>query len=333
MPEQRDSEFTWKGFQESVNNELVNNLANFTNRVLVLTHKYYNGVVPAFDENQGISSCHDKDELSFHDSELISLFDGLAEMGDKIRKFDFRAALSAFMAVSSQGNQLLQFNEPWKHVEDDPELVKVVINVGLQYVAAMSIACRPFLPATSDKLRDILQLDSILEDGEWDKMMNTLAEGEELLVPVNHKIGDASHLFSRIDDETIQSQVDKLMASSQTDTEVKSPIKSTVQFDDFTKIDIRTATITAAESHPNADKLLKLTVDLGFETRTVVSGIAKFYDPADIIGKKVSLLANLEPRKIRGIESNGMILMAEDEKGHLAFVSPENGMMNGAVVR
>ena len=333
MPEQRDSEFTWKGFQESVNNELVNNLANFTNRVIVLTHKYYDGVVPAFDENQGISSCHDKDELSFHDSELISLFDGLAEMGDNVRKFDFRAALSAFMTVSSQGNQLLQFNEPWKHVKDDPELVKVVINIGMQYVAAISIACRPFLPKTSDKLRSLLQLDPITENGEWDTMMNILAEGEELLIPNGHKIGDASHLFSRIDDEVIQTQIDKLMASSQTDKEVKSPIKTTVQFDDFTKLDIRTATITAAEAHPNADKLLKLTVDLGFETRTVVSGIAKFYSPDDIIGKKVSLLANLAPRKIRGIESNGMILMAEDDEGQLAFVSPENGMMNGAVVR
>ncbi len=333
MPEQRDSEFTWKGFQESVNNELVNNLANFTNRVIVLTNKYYDGIVPEYDENQGISSCHDMDELSFHDSELISLFDGLSEMGDCVRKFDFRGALTAFMSVSSQGNQLLQFNEPWKHVEDDPELVKVVINIGLQYVAAISIACRPFLPNASDSLRVMLNLDPIKETGEWNEMMNQLAEGETPLLLAGHKIQQAKHLFDRIDDETIQGQIDKLMATSQTDTETKSPVKSTVQFDDFTKLDIRTATITAAEAHPNADKLLKLTVDLGFETRTVVSGIAEHYAPLDIIGKKVSLLANLAPRKIRGIESNGMILMAEDDEGKLAFISPENGMMNGASVR
>jgi len=176
-------------------------------------------------------------------------------------------------------------------------------------------------------------LEPIKEEGEWDDMMNVLAEGETLLIPVGHKIEKAQHLFSRIDDEVIQTQIDKLMASSKTDTETNSPVKSIVQFDDFTKLDIRTATITAAETHPNADKLLKLTVDLGFETRTIVSGIAEQYAPADIIGKKVSLLANLAPRKIRGIESNGMILMAEDAEGHLAFISPENGMMNGASVR
>ncbi len=333
MPELRDSEFTWKGFQESVNNELVNNLANFTNRVIVLTSKYYDGVVPAFDENQGISSCTDKDELSFHDSEMITLFDGLAEMGDHVRKFDFRGAMNAFMNVSSQGNQLLQFNEPWKVKDEDPELVKVVMNVGLQYVAALSIACRPFLPKTSDKLRKILNLEPLKEEGEWTKMMDTLAEGEEQLIAEGHQIGKPEHLFSRIDDAVIQSQIDKLMATSKTDTETDSPIKETIQFDDFMKLDIRTATITSAEPHPNADKLLKLSVDLGFETRTIVSGIAEQFDPADIVGKKISLIANLAPRKIRGIESNGMILMAEDDKGHLAFVSPENGMMNGAVVK
>ena len=160
-----------------------------------------------------------------------------------------------------------------------------------------------------------------------------LAEGEEQLIKAGHQIGKPEHIFTRIDDELIQEQIDKLMASSKTDTETKSPIKETIQFDDFMKLDIRTATITSAESHPDADKLLKLTVDLGFETRTIVSGIANQYDPADIVGKKVSIIANLAPRKIRGIESNGMILLAGDDKGHLAFVSPENGMMNGAVVR
>jgi len=333
MPEQRDSEFTWKGFQDSVNNELVNNLANFTNRVLVLAHKYYDGIVPSFDENQGISSCNDKDELSFHDSEIITLFDGLSEMGGHIRKFDFRGALTMLMQVSSQGNQLLQFNEPWKAVESDPELVKVVINLGLQYVAALSIAVRPFMPDTSDALREILSLPEIKEEGEWIEMMDTLAEGESLLIKDGHQISAPRHIFSRIDDDLIQTQVNKLNASATVVDESKSTVKQTINFDDFTKLDIRTATIVEAEKHPNADKLLKLTLDLGFEKRTVVSGIAEHYSPTDIIGKKVSILANLAPRKIRGVESNGMILMAEDDAGKLAFISPENGMVNGAVVR
>ncbi len=333
MPEQRDSEFTWKGYQDSVNNELVNNLANFTNRVMVLAHKYYDGVVPAFDENQGIASCNDQDELSFHDSEIITLFDALSELGQHIRDFDFRAALKMLMQVSSQGNQLLQFNEPWKVVKTDPELVKVVINLGLQYVAALSIGIRPFMPDTSDTLRELLGLPQIKEEGEWDDMMNTLAEGESLLISEGHQINPAKHIFSRIDDELIQKQVDKLFATSSDAAAPAVSIKKTVQFDDFTKLDIRTATILEAEKHPNADKLLKLTLDLGFEKRTVVSGIAEHYSPTEVVGKKVSLLANLAPRKIRGIESNGMILMAEDESGKLAFISPENGMVDGAVVR
>ena len=333
MPEQRDSEFTWKGYQESVNNELVNNLANFTNRVMVLAHKYYDGVVPAFDENQGIASCNDQDELSFHDSEIITLFDALSELGQQIRDFDFRGALKMLMQVSSQGNQLLQFNEPWKVVKSDPELVKVVINLGLQYVAALSIAVRPFMPDTSDSLRQLLGLPEVKEDGEWIDMMNTLAEGESLLIEEGHQINPSKHIFSRIEDELIQTQINKLFATSTDAVPPAVDLKKTVNFDDFTKLDIRTATIVEAEKHPNADKLLKITLDLGFEKRTVVSGIAEHFSPTDIIGKKVSLLANLAPRKIRGIESNGMILMAEDETGKLAFMTPENGVMDGAVVR
>ena len=333
MPEQRDSEFTWKGYQESVNNELVNNLANFTNRVMVLAHKYYDGVVPAFDENQGIASCNDQDELSFHDSEIITLFDALSELGQQIRDFDFRGAVKMLMQVSSQGNQLLQFNEPWKVVKSDPELVKVVINLGLQYVAALSIAVRPFMPDTSDSLRQLLGLPEVKEDGEWIDMMNTLAEGESLLIEEGHQINPSKHIFSRIEDELIQTQINKLFATSTDAVPPTVDLKKTVNFDDFTKLDIRTATIVEAEKHPNADKLLKITLDLGFEKRTVVSGIAEHFSPTDIIGKKVSLLANLAPRKIRGIESNGMILMAEDETGKLAFMTPENGVMDGAVVR
>jgi len=333
MPENKDSEFTWKAYQDSINNELVNNLANFINRVVVLTNKYYEGKVPEFDENQDIVSALDAEGYGFHDSELLSLFDAMSEMGQHIRSFDFRSGLRSVMDISSKGNQLLQFNEPWKAQKTDPEKVKVVMNLGVQYITALSVAMYPFMPNTSAKLREILNLPELKGEGEYELLMNTLCEGE-LILPIGHKINEAKHLFERMDDEIIQKQIDKLNASNLPNTVAKNvPVKEAVLFDDFQKIDIRTATITSAEKVPKTDKLLKLTLDLGFEERTVVSGIAHCFEPDEIIGTKVSLLANLAPRKIRGVESNGMILMAEDSEGKLAFIRPENGMENGAVVR
>lgn len=339
MPELKDSEFTWKGYQESVNTELVNNLANFINRVLVLTHKYYNGRVPDFDEDMDIIGPDGPLEESFHDAELLRLFDDIDVMNQYIRTFDFRSGLKTLMEISTKGNQILQFNEPWKIIKEDPEKVKTVMNLCLQYVAALAVICRPFMPFMSDKLRAMLNLKPILEKGELVKMMNDLAEGK-LILKKKHVIGTPEHLFTRIDDSIIDQQVEKLKASaSQNVTASVSPavetvpVKPLITIDDFAKIDIRTATITHAEKVEKADKLLKLTLDLGFEQRTVVSGIAEQYTPESVIGRKVSLIANLAPRKMRGIESQGMILMAENDEGRLSFISPEAAWQNGQIVK
>jgi len=339
MPEQKDSEFTWKGFQDANNNELVNNFANFVNRVVVLTNKYYEGVVPEFDEDLDIVGCDFEDEMSYHEGEMLRLFDSLDALSAKLRKFDFRGGLQKLMEMSSQGNQLLQFNAPWKTVKENPENVKVVMNLVLQYVNVMSIAVRPFLPFTSDKMRELLKLEPITENGEMLALSNALAEGE-LPLETGHKIGEPIHLFSRIDDDIIQKQVDKLRASKKTPEPAMAAttavadkdFKDTINYDDFTKMDLRAATIIEASKVKKADKLLQLQIDLGFEKRTVVSGIAKDFKPEDIIGQRVTLLANLAPRKIRGVESQGMILMAENLDGRLNFVQPAKSAENGSKI-
>ena len=339
MPELKDSEFTWAGFQEMNNNELVNNLANFVNRVIVLTNKYYDGIVPDFDEDLMIVGPEGETETAFHDSEILRLFDDVHVLCQYIRDYDFRAALGQLMLISSKGNQILQFNEPWKLQKTDPETVKVVMNLALHYVAVLSTVMRPFLPFTSDKLQTLLNLDAIEEKDELLSMLDLLAAGE-LLFESGHKIGEPMHLFSRIDDNVIATQKAKLVKHVEEEPEGEAaapteaiPIKEEIAFDDFMKLDIRTATILTAEKVKKADKLLKLEVDMGSEQRTVVSGIAEHYTPEEVIGKRVSILANLAPRKIRGVESKGMILMAEDANGKLSFVSPEDGWPNGATVR
>lgn len=333
MPEQRDSEFTWKGFQDAVNNELVNNLANFVNRVVVLTNKYYEGVVPEFDEDQDLISPADQEMPSFHDSEMLDLFDQIQNICDSIRKYEFRQALSEIMELSARGNQILQYNEPWKQQKDNPELVKVVMNVALQYVGALGLVIRPFMPTTSDKIRQLLNMNPIKEEGELTQFLNELAEGE-LLINSGHQIGEASHIFSRIDDAVIEKQMAKLEHNQvQNAAPSFEPMKDEVNFDDFTKMDLRTATILEATKVPKANKLLQLKVDLGFEQRTVVSGIAEYYKPEDVVGQQVVLLANLAPRKIRGVMSQGMILMTEDKDGKLGFVSPASGWGNGLTIR
>ncbi len=339
MPELKDSEFTWKGFQENNNNELVNNLANYINRVIVLTHKYFDGKVPAYDPNQDLVGIYGAMETSYHDSELLSLFDKLHVLCDHVRKYDFRAALNTLMDISANGNQILQFNEPWKAIKENEELVKVVMNLSLQYCTALSVGIRPFMPAASDRMRALLNLDPCTETGELDQLLFALAEGEDI-IPTGHLLSKPEHLFSRIDDEMIEKQVTKLHAmqianteSTETSAENKIVEKPEITFDDFMKMDIKTATILTAERVPKTDKLLKLSVDMGYETRTVVSGIAEWHKPEDIIGKKVSILANLAPRKIRGIESKGMILMADNADGSLSFVSPADGWPDGMAVK
>ena len=333
MPEQRDSEFTWKGYQETNNNELVNNLANFINRVIVLTNKYYDGIVPTINPDLQIVDSSNQIEMSYQESELVDLHDRLQEIGTHIRAFEFRAALKVLMEISSTGNQLLQFNEPWKLVKTDEDTVKVVMNTALQVVTALSVACRPFLPFTSDKIRDLLNLPRLKDEGEYMDLLNKLAEGEVILAD-GHQINKPNHLFTKIPDEVIDAQIAKLAAAEKANKGVSyEPVKDTIAFDDFTKMDMRTGTILAAEKVKKTKKLLKLTVDLGFEERTVVSGIAEFFKPEDTIGKQVLLLANLAPRKLKGIESQGMILMAENSDGVLDFVSPGDGMGNGFVVK
>ncbi|MFT4568399.1 MAG: methionyl-tRNA synthetase, partial [Saprospiraceae bacterium] len=344
MPEQRDSEFTWKGYQESVNNELVNNLANFINRVLVLVHKYYEGVVPAFNENEAFISASTQDYDGYHDCEMMQLHDDLQEINEYIRKYEFRFALTTLMKISAQGNQLLQHNAPWKAIKEDPEGVKVVMNFALQIVASLSVLMSPFMPFTSDKLRRILGLKEV-EKGSLDQMLTQLSEGE-LIIAAGHKINPAEHLFTRIDDEVIETQINKLKGN-RAEIKIEKPIaaisakestaapkeeKPTIQFEDFVKLDIRVATIKEAELVPKTDKLMKITLDVGDHERIVVSGIAQHYKAAEIIGQQVSLLANLAPRKMRGVESQGMILMAEDETGKLCFIEPKEGAAAGSKI-
>ncbi len=335
MPENRDSEFTWRGFQEVNNSELVGNLANFVNRVVVLINKHFDGKIP--NSQTDIFSSDDGSVKVAPNHELDKLKKSIQRLGERIEAFDFRGALGILMEISTQGNQILQFNEPWKTIKTDAATAATALHLSAQIVANLAILMQPFLPFTSQKLLKMLNLD------ESTTNLNTLLEGKEILSD-GHQIGAAQHLFERISDEVIAFQIKKL---EDTDVEnnqntpppvsegkiVFSPLKETIQFDDFAKMDIRTGKITAAERVPKADKLLKLDVDLGFETRTIVSGIAEHFAPDAIIGQSVVVLANLAPRKLRGIESNGMILMAENTEGKLTFVSQPADFGNGFTVR
>ncbi len=348
MPEQRDSEFTWKGFQETNNTELVNNLANFVHRVLVLTHKYYSGLVPMVDAELDFKSGWAMDTIGQYDQELGLLHGKLEEMGREIERFNLREALRILLEISSAGNALLQFNEPWKTIKDAPETVKVVLNLSLQIVTALSVAARPFLPDSANKLRKMLNMSPLEDRGDLLAILNELVEGNPIL-PAGHAIGQAEHLFSRITDETIQQQIEKLEASHAADqpiavteesaaaaitpTTTYMPLKDVIQFDDFAKMDIRTGKILTAEKVEKSKKLLRLQVDLGFEERTILSGIAEHFQPEQVIGQVVLVLANLAPRTMMGTESQGMILMAEDAEGKLSFVSPPAGWPSGCGVR
>lgn len=340
MPEQKDSEFTWKGFQEAHNTELVNNLSNFVNRVLVLTQKFYDGTVPDFDLDESFEGIGDDEMGGFHDGEILFLFDKIQVMNDHLRKFDFRAALKIVMDISSFGNLLLQKNEPWKQIKKNPEQVAVVMNLALQIVNILGIITRPFLPFTSDKIRTLLSLDPIEEKDELLNLLDLMAEGVELL-PVDQKISGTDYLFTRIEDPVIQIQIDKLHNTTMNKEELNvsqssinyEPQKAEISIDEFMKMDIRTAKIIEAERIPKADKLLKLKLDLGYEIRTVASGIAEHFKPEEIIGKEVLILANLAPRVIRGIESKGMILMASHPDGKLSFVNPQAAWPSGMIVK
>ncbi|WP_046743135.1 methionine--tRNA ligase [Kordia zhangzhouensis] len=312
-PETKDNDFTWKDFQTRNNSELVAILGNFINRVVVLTHKYYNGIIP---ENTG-----DYEELK-----QIQHFP--AVIASSIERYRFREASQELMNLARLGNQFLQANEPWKKIKENPEEVKGIMYVALQIAAAIAVLSEPFLPFTSKKLKHILALDT---DLGW----NDISQKEEFL-PAGHSINEGELLFAKIEDKEIQAQLDKLEATKKANEAAHkkaAPQKDIATFDDFTKLDIRVGTIVEAEKMPKAKKLLVLKVDTGLDTRTIVSGIAESFAPEEIIGKKVTVLINLAPRKLRGVESEGMILMTETPEGKLVFVNPdEKGVNNGATI-
>lgn len=351
MPEQSDSEFTWKGYQETTNNELVNNLANFVNRVLVLTHKYYAGVVPEIATSFSFKSGWEVGADGQYDAELAQLLAKIQELTAQIEAFNFRDALRLLMEISSAGNAILQFNEPWKAVKENPELVKVVMNIGLQIVAALSVLSRPFMPEAAERLRTMLNLPAFRDQGELEALLEQLGAGQSLL-PAGHTIGEAAHLFNRVPDDVIDIQIAKLHQNDPVtqQSEIPKPatsnpetnnlvtpqpatLKPMIQYDDFAKIDIRTGTILTAEKMEKSKKLLKLSVDLGSEQRTILSGIAEHFTPEEVVGQQVIVLANLAPRAMMGTESQGMILMADSGDGKLSFVSPTDGWANGMEVR
>jgi methionyl-tRNA synthetase len=314
-PETKDNDFTWKDFQARNNNELLAILGNFVNRTLVLTNNYYGGEVPAL----GTTDSNDDNTLK-----EIGLIKGNIETS--LETYKFREALKEAMNLARLGNKYLADAEPWKVIKTDPERVKTIMNISLQLTANLTIVCEPFLPFSMKKLRALLNFN----EPQWDKAGNT-----DLLLP-GHVVNKPELLFEKIEDEEINRQIEKLMATKKAneDSEQKTTSgKEAVTFDDFTKIDIRTATILEAEKVPKTNKLLKLKIDTGLDIRTIVSGIAEYYEPANIIGKQISIVANLEPRKIKGIESQGMILMAEDKDGKLVMVTPEEKVSNGSMIK
>ena len=315
-PETKDNDFTWKDFQARNNNELVAIYGNFVNRSIVLTHKYYNGVVPT----PGQYNDFDK-ETATGIQELI----GKVEVA--LDNFRFREAVKEAMNLARLGNKYLADTEPWKLIKTDPERVKTIMYISLQITAALSILMEPFMPFSSRKLRDMLGM----EEADW-----AISKQEEILEP-GHKINEGELLFQKIEDTEIDRQLEKLAASKKANEMAAgrniNPQKDNISFDDFSKMDIRVGTILEAEKLPKTKKLLRLKIDTGLDQRTVVSGIAEHFNPEEIIGRQVTMLVNLEPRNIKGIESQGMILMAEDADGKLVFVGPDKKIGNGSEVR
>lgn len=315
LPETSDSEFTWKDFQARVNNELVAILGNFVNRVMVLSHKYFDGkVVMGSAYNQA-------DNAAFQELEKYP-----ALIEKSISEYRFREALAHFMNAARLGNKYLADQEPWKVIKEDQERVKTILNVATQIVANLAILAQPFLPKTSDKIFEMINSSK----RTWD------FAGQPDIIETNSQLGAVQMLFEKITDEQVAAQLEKLAqakAQNVLNNTVAAPAKDNITFDDFMKLDVRVGTILEAEKVAKTKKLLKLKIDTGIDQRTVVSGIAEFFAPEDIIGKQVSILVNLEPREIKGIQSQGMILMAEDADGRLDFVNPTSSIKPGSTVR
>jgi methionyl-tRNA synthetase len=314
-PETKDNDFTWKDFQTRNNNELVAVLGNFVNRALVLTQKYYSGKVPE------VGVLTETDQLALAEISVIK-----AEVEKSIGQYRFREALKYAMDLARLGNKYLADAEPWIVVKTDPERVKTIMYVSLQITANLTIIFAPFLPFSMDKLRGFLNMDEL----NWSNL------GRTDLLPGGHQVNTPELLFEKIEDEVIEKQVNKLLATKKANelaNATVSPAKENCTFDDFNKMDIRTGTILEAERVPKTKKLLKLTIDTGIDKRTVVSGIAEYYSPEKIIGQQVSILVNLEPKELKGIQSQGMILMAQDADGSLKFVTPVAPVKNGSEIK
>jgi methionyl-tRNA synthetase len=314
-PETKDSEFTWNDFQARNNGELVAIFGNFINRAIVLTHKYFEGKVP---------------ELSTNTEQYNEVYEQLTKtstnLNEKLETFHFRDAQNEAMAIARLGNKFLADTEPWKLFKTDIEEVKTILHIALQIAANLAIAFEPFLPFTSSKLSKMLRL----KEKNWSQLSSTT------ILKAGHQLNPAELLFEKIDDDMVSAQVQKLAdkkAAKAAAEKSTAPAKEPVSFEDFSKLDIRVGKITAAEKVAKTKKLLKLTVETGLDTRTVVSGIAESYSAEEVIGKQVTILINLAPRKIKGIESEGMILMAENKEGSLSFVSPEHENLTGGEVK
>jgi methionyl-tRNA synthetase len=314
-PETKDNDFTWKEFQARNNNELVAILGNFVNRTLVLTKNYYDGKVP----ERGRTTPEDDGVLS----EILKIRQNVEA---SLESYRFREALKEAMNLARLGNKYLADSEPWKVIKTDQERVKTILNIALQITANLTIILEPFLPFSMQKLRSWINFSEV----KWDQA------GETHLLMPGHIINKPGLLFEKIEDEEISRQVDKLLASKKSNEPAGTAAitaKNPVSFDDFTKIDIRTATVLEAEKVPKTTKLLRLKIDTGIDIRTIVSGIAEYFEPQDMIGKQISIVANLESRTIKGIESKGMILMAEDKNGKLVLVSPLEKVSNGSMIK
>ena len=316
-PETKDNDFTWKDFQARNNNELVAIFGNFINRVVVLSNKYYNGVIPT------------PNALTEVDEQVLAELKAYpAVIESSIERYRFREALGELMNVARLGNKYLADEEPWKLIKTDEERVKTQMYVALQIAAALSTLAEPFLPFSATKLKNML---NISEPIAWNRISETSD-----LIPAGHQIGQAELLFAKIEDEEIQKQIDKLEATkiaNAAETKQAEPHKETAQFEDFTKIDLRVGTIIEAEKMPKANKLLVLKVDTGIDVRTIVSGIAEHFTPEEVMGKQVTVLVNLAPRALRGVTSEGMLLLTETKEGKLVFVNPdEAGVYNGATI-
>ncbi len=310
-PETKDSEFTWKEYQTRINSELADILGNFVNRALVLTQKYYEGKVP------------ERGPLTEEDQQVLLEMKTIPERISKlVYGYKLRDAQAEAMNLARLGNKYLADQEPWKLIKTDPERVKTVMNIALQITANLSIVLQPFLPATAKKLSGFLNFNS----ADWN------SAGISDLLPAGSMTNAPEILFQKIEDTLVEDEVSKLKNANTVESNF-DPQKEAIAFDDFVKMDIRLGTILEAEKVEKADKLLKLTVDTGIDKRTIVSGIAEHYSPEEIVGRTVQVLLNLEPRKIRGIESQGMVLMAEDEEGKLSFMVPEKGFGAGGGVR